>query len=108
MSQFVRAQLDQRQGFFALGGGKIGTEREPTTTPTGTPVPAITECASDTHTGLTMAQAKRKEAASSHTLTTCSRVDSGFSSVWSNTAASAFALAKAVVANPETSKYPEP
>ena len=56
----------------------VATTTAGTTTPTGTPVPASTECASATQTGLTMAQAKRKVAASSHSFTTWSRVASGF------------------------------
>ena len=61
---------------------------KPTTTPTGTPVPASVSAATLTHVGFTIAQAKRCSAASWHSRMTWARVASGFSSVWSRTAAS--------------------
>ncbi len=67
----------------------------PITTPTGTPVPRSASTANGTQQGFTMAQAKRYSDASAHSWITCSRVASGFNSVWSSTAASAHLLLSA-------------
>ena len=62
---------------------------KPMTAPTGIPVPESIATAVETHSGFTMAHAKRYRIASSQRLSTCSRVASGFKRVWSITAASA-------------------
>ncbi len=76
------------------------------TTPTGTLVPESRLAAVDAHTGFTMAQANPYRTASSHRFSTCSRVASGLSRVWSMMPASACQLDRVLAVNAAASKLP--
>ncbi len=104
MSMSCAPSFSTRAVSSRLEAASVAPSGNPMTTPTGTPVPASVSTAQLVQVGFTTAQAKRCSAASWHRRITCARVASGFSRVWSITAASAAAEERAWVAKEAASK----